>query len=172
MKKVLLVLVFSLVFSSCVSHNYLAGSYSSKQYVESKKTYDEVWNNVIDFFALSGISIQTIDKASGLIVADNVSFIDSYTREKDGVPIDKSAFVVISTVKDSFGHIYEPSTSKQKFWDISGSFSVRVKNDGVTKIYVNVNNLRCVFDPGKLNLIIPIQSTGVFEKELINSIKE
>lgn len=173
----LVLVVFSFMVSSCGSTIRLKGSYPDSHF--SKETdlqYEEVWTRVIDFFAMAGIPITTIDKSSGLIVASRVSFLNSYTREVNGAPLDPEAYVVIPTVRGMFGNRLEPNAAITGDWEMVGDWNVRIKANG-SKTIVNVNmvNVECFYRTSGLSgntTKIPIKSTGVFENSLLKYLTE
>lgn len=177
MKKFFLLLAGACLMSSCGTTLKLSGSYpESNQYTETSLPYDEVWSKIIDFFAVNGIPISTIDKTSGLIVASSMSFVNNYTREdKQGNMINPDAYVVIPTVRGGFGNILEPNAKITGHWDMVGDWNVRIKNiDNKTLINVNLLNVRCLYSTSGLygsSSKIPIRSTGKFEKMLLDTFK-
>lgn len=175
MKKSFILLCLPFILLGCAPK--LVGAYPDGYFVkETTLSYEEVWTRVIDYFAISGIPIETIDKSSGLIVSSNVSFLPYYTREKSGSPINPNAYVVIPTVRGGYGNIIEPTSRISGDWSMSGRWNVRIKTkDNKTIVNVNSNNMTCVYRvKGLLGSpqIIPIKSTGVFEKSLLNYLTE
>jgi len=69
-------LMVPLVFSSCLTgYTYQPPArLAPVTEVELSASFDETWQAVIDVFAQSQIPIRTIDKSSGLIVADKLRF--------------------------------------------------------------------------------------------------
>ena len=179
MKKHLFLLFLITLISSCASIR-LTGVYPiSGVSKETTLNYEDVWNRVIDFFSTLGIPITTLDKSSGLIVTSGFSFVNDYTREERGKPLNEEAYVVIPTIRKGFGSIIEPnSTFPKTDWTIMGDFNVRVKIDGQkTIVNVNVVNLKCfystpgIYGSGHTNHV-PIKSTGVFESFLLDYLTE
>jgi len=173
MKKYTFLISIVLLLSSCVTLQ-LKGNYPSpNQFTESSKSFEDVWTKTIDFFAISGIPITTIDKSSGIIIASKMSFVNNYTREgKDKLPIDKTAFVVIPTVRGGFGNVLEPKSPITGEWRMDGDWNVRIKTVGYkTVVNVNLLNIQCFYKAGFSSTMIPIKSTGVFEKQIIEMIK-
>ena len=78
----------------------MKGTYSDGNFEGySDKSKDIVWDNIIDFFAKSGISIRIIDKSSGIITSGEGSI--PFTRENTkGELIKKDAWVVIYKLID------------------------------------------------------------------------
>lgn len=174
MKKLLVSLILFCCFCSCEAPKMiLKGNYQETPYsVETSKSLEEVWSNIIDLFSTHGISIKIIDKSSGLITSDHTSFLNNYTYEDEyGKPINPNAYVVIYKLKNGFGTPLPPDY-------IEGDWNIRIKNiDGKTIINVNLVNLRSTFTTqasryGPSSIInIPVKSTGVFEKVIAESIR-
>lgn len=177
MKKLfLLILPVCLLMVSGCSSIRLKGTYPGSHFsTETDLGYEEVWNKVIDYFAMNGIPISVIDKNSGLIVSSNVDFVNTCTREVDGKPLDADAYVVIPTVRGGFGNILTPNSSS---WDILGQWNVRIKdNNGKTSVSINMVKLDCIHRTrslygGSTEEKIPVKSTGVFENRLLQYFTE
>lgn len=73
MKKFFLYLLIIIQIIGCSSYKP-PKTYQFQNWADYGLPFDEVWSRVIRFFAESGISIKTMDKASGFIVTDNISF--------------------------------------------------------------------------------------------------
>ena len=176
MKKKLLGLgLIVILFSSCSVGYKLTGNYPiTGESVLIDKTFEEVWSKTIDYFALNGVPISTIDKSSGLIVSSKMDLTNSYSRESNGELLNPKAYVVIPTVRGGFGNILEPTSAITGNWDMIGDFNVRIKNTDSNNILVNVNllNLNCFYSAGRSTVKIPISTTGVFEKEMIKYLSE
>lgn len=112
-------------------------SYPKKPFMAyTDKSVDEVWSKVIDIFATKGITIKIIDKASGLIVTEDYSFLKSYTFETvSGKPVNPNAMVVCSRILNGLG---EPMIPEK----ITGSWNVRVKPENGKTI---INSTRSAF---------------------------
>ena len=173
MKKLFLI-VLIVTFSSCAPLK-LVGNYPiPNHFAESALSFDEVWSKVIDYFAITGTPITTIEKQSGIIVSSKMSFVNNYTREdKKGNLINPEGYVVIPTVRGRFGNILEPSSLITGNWTMVGDWNVRVKSEGEkTIINVNLTNVQCFYTaPGAYGRSqtsrIPIKSTGRFESNLL-----
>lgn len=176
MKKILTVLFAASLLVSC-STLKLTGTYpSTNHFGYSDNTYEQVWAKVIDYFAIAGIPITTIDKSSGIIVSSKMSFLNSYTREVEGVPLNPNAYVVIPTVRGGFGNILEPAAAiRGNNWTMVGDWNVRIReNEGRIMVNVNLMNLDCYYTSGLYGSTtkIPIKSTGKFERELLDYLTE
>lgn len=168
--------IFLLLIGGCAPLR-LTGEYPDTHFSkETDLSYEEVWERVIDYFAIAGIPISTIDKSSGLIVSSKVSFVNNYTREVNGKPLDENAYVVIPTVRGGFGNILEPKAALTGDWEMIGDWNVRIKSiNNKTIVSVNMINLYCFYRVRGLmgnTTKIPIQSTGVFERSLLNYLTE
>jgi hypothetical protein len=140
---------------------------------ETKKSFEEVWTNVIDYVTGKGTAIKTFDKASGIIVTDEYSFRNSYTFEdKSGNLKDPGAYVVLNTIKGGFGNTIKPEY-------VTGNYNIRVKQlQNGTSITVNLVNLKGAVLAGKNMygggghwVYYKIKSTNVFEKELAEKLQ-
>lgn len=172
MKKILTMLFVASLLVSC-STLKLTGTYpSTNHFGYSDNSYEQVWAKVIDYFAIAGIPIATIDKSSGIIVSSKMSFLNSYTREVKGVPLNPNAYVVIPTVRGGFGNILEPTAAITGDWTMVGDWNVRIReSDGRIMVNVNLMNLDCYYTVSGLygsTTKVPIKSTGKFERELLD----
>ncbi len=134
--------------------------------VESTLSKEAVWEKLVDHMAVVGTTIKLIDKASGLIVTDDYSFINSWTYEnKKGVQKNPSAFVAI---KKRGGRA--PQT-------ITGQWNARVKDKpgGGSIININLVNLKAyrvdVSKYGSSYTNYSVGSNQVFEKAMADKIK-
>lgn len=167
-----LLLAFLFIFSSCSSKVYnprLTGSYQDTPTVISTiRTFDQVWETIIDYFAQRGISISIIDKSSGLIIAKNNFSTRYWTYEESGKPKDPSAYVVINPCKLIQGYDFKEFHPER----VEGEWNVRVKTvDNKTLVNVNlfIQNVkeRNEMINGSANpCLFEARSTGIFEKGL------
>ena len=168
MRKALLLLLVVLG-TSCVSKN-LTGTYPAPQqhYVESKDSFEIVWSKCMDYFAMNGIAVFAANKSDGKIISSKISFVNNYTREVNGRPLNSGAYVVIPTIRNGFGNILKPSVTRAGSLTMNGDCNVRIReNNGKMIVDVNLSNLDCSYYTGYRVAKIPIRSTGVFEQELL-----
>lgn len=181
MKKLFIIAV-GLLMCSCTMNRISSNLVSSYQkepfFTTSDKSFNQVWEKVIDIFAQKGIGINVIDKSSGIIVSSIYSFEGKVTMEqRSGLPGDSTAWVTVG--------YYGLEDETQLFpSQVFGSFNVRIKEEnGKTLINVNLSNLKASeprFPLGYIkNYYIPddakhqydIESTGVFERYIADMIK-
>lgn len=184
--KTLYALVFLFLMSSCTSEIFpIKGNYPPTPiYYMSDKTYDEVWDKLVDLFAQNGYSISLLDKASGIIISGNYAF-DATIENKDGSLLDPGAYIVvpktgaINSVNQFValsGGYYDTKTKKVITSPVYGVMNVRIKktNSG-TAINTNLVNIYYEISDAKKSLIkTPIKdyrSTGVLEKFIADQIK-
>lgn len=169
--KIFLSALFACLLYSCKTTDMLTltGDYPIiNTTTTTDKTFDEVWDNVIDYFAINGIPISILDKESGLIVSNKVSLKNNITMEKNGKPLNDKAFIVIPYAKNVI------------YMNAYSDFNVRVKKqDGKITISVNLPNIVAerTTKPAWWQLvstpkIVDAKSTGVFEKGLLSLLKQ
>ena len=168
------VMLIATLLTACSTQTYVVrGQYDIANSVTTTTPYDQVWNNIIDFFAENSIPIGTLSKDSGLITSTNISFgenIVSYENE-NGVIADKNAWFVVPYC----------SVPKVVGARATCSFNVRVRQEeGQVKIQVNLSNMIGYYnwemrDPMTLRKEIvknvyprECQSTGKFEEALLS----
>ena len=163
-------LVSCIVLSSCVTTPHLVGNYAITNSIETNKSYDEVWGDVIDFFATSGIPISTMEKESGLIVSSKVALDGMTTTEENGKISNPNAYIVIPSVKSM---PFVKSTV-----NVTADFNVRVKEqNGKVIVTVNLTNIMAQVKDKTLDgkpmstKTIEAKSTGVFEKTILELFK-
>ena len=113
MKKVFFLFIVPVfLLSSCVTgfqvKEFAKDTYSNVSFY-SEKSKQSIWDKVIEIFAVKGIPINVLEKDSGIIVSERVSFIKSYTFEdNDGNLEKKNAFVICqrSNYKDKWPRQY------------------------------------------------------------------
>ena len=95
MKKLLLIISVSLLTSCASKVIPLKGSYPTTPIeITSTKSFDDVWDNLVDMFAQKGLSIKIIDRSSGLIVSDRSKLSTTIENKKGGLQ-DPTAFIVV-----------------------------------------------------------------------------
>ena len=148
--------------TACVPRN-LTGTYPNPNHdIETEYTFDELWARCMDYFAINGLQVFTADKSGGVIVSSNISFINNYTREVNGRPLNSDAYVAIPTIRG----LRRAAVSGNLV--MKGDLCVRVRDSrGRRIVIVNINNLECSYYTGSHAMRIPIKSTGVLEQELL-----
>ena len=161
----MLFLALSMCLFSCSSVKTLQGYYENTYTIESSKSFDEVWDNVIDYFAQNAIPISMMEKDSGLIISTKVSV--PQTVEVNGKPYDPNAFVVV------------PNYNIKNIATATMTFNVRVrKYDEKIKVTVTTSDVQGYY--WQLNTITLMSdkvavngsSTGVFERRLAELIAD
>ena len=156
-----------ILLSSC-SYKFipLRGTYP-KSSIVIDKSFNDVWNNVIDFVSENGYSFTYLDKENGLIVFKS-SLIYSFTFEdNDGKPINPDAYFVLPIFTSEQGYDKRVISSINIIcnWNIR----VRALNDK-TKVSINFYDSDITY----LKTSYPnirFASTGKFEKEAFEKIK-
>lgn len=180
MKQVIIAITSFFLLSSCGPKLFpLVGKYPQPPiFLHSNKTYDEVWDNLIDVFAQKGFSIKVIDRSSGLIVSERKPL--AWTMEdKRGALRDPHAIVVLPEIMfTTYDKPFEPVA-------VYGEWNVRVKRSG-TGSDINVNLLNFYADYGsadsklftyataarrKYTGSMDGVSTGLFEKSIADAIR-
>lgn len=166
---VLLALTVAVGFYSCSSsRKMLSNNYNPQKSFTTQQSYDHVWDNVIDFFAQNGITITNLEKASGLVVANGIEFINNYTVEdKNNDKYNPSAFFVIPNGKFDSAKI-------------TANFNVRVRqnDDNTVSVTINLPNLQATTYKKDIWTGIPtvknvdVASTGIFEQNLFEIISK
>lgn len=175
MRRVLLLALISISLFGCSSKMIpLKGQYPETPYqIKSSKTFQQVWDNLIDLFAQKGLSIKIIDKSSGLIISER-GIVSTTIEKNDGSLENPKAFIVLPQV-------YHPGPMKYSTInngsDVTGEWNVRVKEvNGDTFINVNIVNLQYSYYESftkltKQAILTSYKSTGVFEKLISELIK-
>lgn len=181
MKKIfaLLTLLMSIgLMTSCSPTSHvLKSSYPVENTVVVNTSYDTVWANVIDFFAMNNLPIGVLEKDSGIIVASNVNIGESLVTMEDenGKILNSSAWFVMPYLNKYNG--YKCVGNKAMC-----SFNVRVRkvDNAKTSISVNLGAIQGTRILELLNTLtfkkylqdMPSKetcvSTGKFEKDLLN----
>ena len=173
MKKVTLASLALFLLTGCfMTLIPLKGNYEKGPYIiTTQKSFDQVWDKLIDLFAQGGIPIKIIDRSSGLLISEATRFT-STIELNDGTLEYPNASIVIPKYYDKGSRKYYPITY---FQEIRAEWNVRVKKtDNGTSINVNILNAKyyniekkTFMDFGQSNF----NSTGVFEKFIANAIK-
>lgn len=167
------ILILFIVLMCACSSTKITNNAPSSYTFTTTKPFEEVWSGVIDYVASKGVSIKNIDKASGIIITDEYSLINSYTYEdKKGQLINPNAYVVINRIKGGFGATLTPDF-------VTGNYNIRVKTlDQETSVTVNLVNLKGavkvdknMYGGGGRLKYYTIKSTNVFEKQLAENLK-
>lgn len=143
----------------------IKGSYGGGSHqVRSDHSREEVWNRIVELFAVRGLAIKFIDKPSGLIIAERGSFLHSSTQEwPSGELVDPKAAIVYE--KLMFGGMnIKPD-------DVTAEWNIRIAEEhGTTLINVNLVNIEVVYrtDPPEVR---GGRSTGEFEQSILDYLK-
>lgn len=154
--------------------------------ITSSKSFDEVWDKLIDLFAQKGLSIRLIDRSSGLLISGAATLVTTI-EDKNGNLMDSTAHIVVAKRYDATAHRYVPITKviagpyvSKSYIDkpdpVYGEWNVRIKKAGTgTSINVNVVNTIYTYVDAKgipydrkLSLY---KTTGRFESMIANIIK-
>jgi hypothetical protein len=163
MKKLSYLLFLLTFLQSCATVVPLKGKYQEKSVkTEINKPFDAVWESIIDFVAEAGVSINLIDKSSGLIVADEVSFArhNSFEKRKGDIH-DPSAYTVSERTNGD-----QPDQGNK--YNVTGKWNMRAVASGNGKTVVSVNVYALSVDKSVLPLTA--ESTGNFEKWILDKI--
>lgn len=157
------------MLTSCsTSKSVLSKSYDVQKTFTTQQSFDHVWNNVIDLFAETGITITNMEKASGLITANGIIFNDHYTVEnKNDKRYNPNAYFIIPNGKFDSA-------------EITASFNVRVRqnDDNTVSVSINLPNLkgvthkRDIWTGVTFYKDVDVASTGVFEQMLFDLISK
>lgn len=162
----ILVLVAAFLGSAPGSSKELIGKYQSEPYeVTCDTTFDVAWGKAIGVLTKYGLSPKIIDKSSGLITSEKVSFINNYCYEnKEGIPANPNSYVVLNNL----------TVAKPQI--IVGEWNILLKEkNGKTSVSINLVNLSATHTSsttygGVSTYNYKIASTGVFEKAVGNLI--
>ena len=170
-------MLLATLLTSCSPKVYIVrGQYDVSNSVTTSIPYDQVWNNIIDFFAENSIPIGTLSKDSGLITASNISFEDDIVsfEDENGFLVNKDAWFVVP--------YYSAPGAKLVGARATCSFNVRVRQieDNQVKIQINLSNMVGYYNAEILNTLTlkkevirntfprECQSTGRFETALLS----
>ena len=179
MKSVIILLASVLYLSSCTQKIYpVTGNYPAPPIeIKSSKTFDQVWDNLVDMFAQKGLSIRIIDRSSGLIISSK-SRLSVTIEDNKGALKDPKAYIVVPSYKDPntnkmvpvTGQSYNSITKKMEYNEAEGDWNVRVKKTETgCLINVNITNMyytkAVMANYNKVDQLIALTSgktTGVF----------
>ena len=94
MYKIFITIICALFISSCGSSKLmpLKGKYPDTPYqVKTSKSFEQVWDNLVDLILLKGVINKIIDKSSGLITSDK-AILTRTIENKDGSLQKSSSF--------------------------------------------------------------------------------
>lgn len=183
MKTVFCAALAVVFLSSCADKIVpIKGTYQSTPFTATTtKSFDDVWDKLIDLFAQHGLPIKLVDRSSGLIISSE-SRMPATIELKNGALQNKDAFVVVPQRHDIGANRDEPvsgyTLGKKGTLltsDVSGEWNVRIKKSGEGCI-INVNLVNLSYDvtidkyPRKTSLN-DYKSTGVFENIIANYLK-
>ena len=134
MQRAFSLIIVSILFIGCSMKTIpLKGKYpeQSTEYI-TNKSFDEVWDNVVDLFAKTGIPIKTIDKSSGIIVANKTNFQATFENENGALIDTNAAFVAVKLIVPANNRLIEPVY-------VSSDFNVRVKKLADNKVSIGIN---------------------------------
>jgi hypothetical protein len=153
----LFLLATIVVSSSCTSSRRLKKDYVRNGYTfTSPLSYDATWDKILDYFQQTGTPVSSIDKASGIIVANNISFMKAYGYEKV-FSNDRNALVILPRRK---GH--DPAI-------INGTVNVRLRSDqtvtvGIYNLTAESRNINPM--DNNFRFYPDVASSGKFEKDM------
>lgn len=171
MKRLTILLCCLLLLSSCSLKFYpLKGQYPATPIIGySDKSFDKVWDNIIDLFSQQGLSIKIIDRSSGLIISTQGKLKASYENKKGELYIPK-AYVVVEQ-----NNMESEENRKAPLFEVLGEWNIRIKNEnGRTSININIVNITSERPGygGRVERFDPhAHTTGYFEKMIFDIIK-
>ena len=175
MPKILLTLLTLTVLSGCGAKTIpIKGSYIQSPFsISTDKSFENVWDKIIDLFVLKGYSIKIVDKNSGLITSERV-IVKVTVEKKNKELLDSKAFIVVPQIYEPGPNRYTPITKNS---DITGEWNIRIRTvQGKTVVDVNVVNLKYQFHDTyyrtyREEILSNYKSTGVFERTIADLIK-
>lgn len=168
---VLLVILFAVCFTAC-SGSSAEYEMPKDRVIEKQKTinksYDIVWQEVVDWFAFHNSPIKTLDKNSGLIASD---YNLSVEQTKEYIDCGK----VISGQTNAFG----VEVTFMRYENPKGNFNILIKKIDETSTKVTIN----FFSESELNQYnrqgsqvysqkVTCVSKGILEKEIFDAISK
>ena len=125
------------------------------------KTYDEVWEKAIEYFALNATPVKNIDKQSGFVASDMNLSISNYPEYSDCGIGERGLFHII-TIINPIGHfnvLIKKINENQTNVIITVVFSATIESQIATSYGVQYR-----YDKTSCN------SKGVMEKQFLNYI--
>lgn len=165
MKNLIILTILIIVSSACsiivpVQQTYVTSPVSAT----TTKSFEEVWVKIIDILSTKGIQIKLLDKSSGLIVSEPYRLSTTWEDINTGKLADEAAYVVADKYyfMDNFNSSYIST----------GTFNIRVKTqESQTIVVVNLVNINSSnILPGQPPKVLDSKTTGVLEKELLQTI--
>lgn len=98
MKNIVITFLYLFCLTNCVRHVPLHGKYpQGPVYGESEKSPEMVWQKLIDVVTDNGLDLKFIDKSSGFVMSDELSFYREQTVENTkGKLVNPEAYIVTS----------------------------------------------------------------------------
>jgi hypothetical protein len=157
------------------------GDYPKTPYIiKTDKSFNDVWENIIDLLAMTGMSVKMIDKENGIIISEitDMANVTSFENE-DGSLMNPNAFVAAES--------YEYPMNTFSIGSLLCSWNIRVKDKNdfriimvnltFKSIVVNGHTWADTYDVTKYPSYYKpedyppgIKSTGVFEQSIIDFI--
>jgi hypothetical protein len=162
-------------------------------YVESAAPFEKIWAKMIDLIALKNYPISMLDRENGLFISQKITL--PYAIEPtDGQSNDTSAYIILPRLRYQYFRNRTVDIQKVIYPDtISMVFNIRIRSNGSTGSFVNVNIPEVSVKGGYYNqrevkagdttvTKIPVsvhrdywraaRSTGKLEKMIIEAIKD
>ena len=133
MKLLIRILVITTLLSSCAPTKIiqLQGQYPSTPMIfNSEKSFDKVWDNLVDVFAQKGLSIKIIDRSSGLIISGK-AILSATMEDKNGKPKNPEAFIAgLTLVKQKRGQLLDNTNAIRTYvmGEVPSKFNI-IRND-------------------------------------------
>ncbi len=98
MKSFKYLLILAVCASGCIKHVPLQGNYPQGPVIgQTDQKVDVVWQKLINVVSEKGLNVKVVDKNSGFIMSDDLSFQHKLTTEsKSGKLVNPEAFLVTS----------------------------------------------------------------------------
>ena len=147
-------------------------NYDEISNIRSTKTADSSWATVCRVLTTNGFVIKDGDKSTGIITTGKYDFGERFSFVRDGKPIDSTAWVALSYIKNKGGF-------DDKQFHVFAHWSVQIKPSGTgSTVRIELSRVdastkkpqKKSFHPEQ-EYTFPGQSTGVFEKMLADVVK-